>query len=93
MPRIIMLALVLLYAVSGPVAGGEQTRTFAVQNMTCALCPITVSRAIKAVPGVLSVMVNDEADIAVVIFEDTATSPAAIAQASTNAGYPARLVE
>ena len=58
--------------------------------MTCALCPITVRKAMERVEGVRSVEVDFEAKTASVAFDATATSAAEIAAASTNAGYPAK---
>lgn len=71
----------------------ERIVTLAVENMTCALCPVTVSHAIKAVPGVLSAEVDLTTHTAVVTFDDAVASPQLVADASTNAGYPATLVE
>jgi len=65
------------------------TATFAIENMTCALCPVTVRRAMETVGGVESVSVDFERKTATVVFDPTATDTAAIAAASTNAGYPA----
>jgi mercuric ion binding protein len=47
----------------------------------------------KGVPGVNSVKVSYENKAAVVVFDDAKTTVDAIAAASTNAGYPARLAE
>ena len=33
------------------LAGTPQTVTLDVQNMTCAVCPITVKKALERVPG------------------------------------------
>lgn len=69
----------------------EQTVIFVVENMTCALCPVTVKRAIEGVEGVRAVEVDFEAKTATVVFDTTATSAESIAAASANAGYPARI--
>ena len=69
----------------------EQTVTFAVDNMTCALCPMTVKRAMEGVAGVRAVEIDLEARTATVIFDTAATSADAIATALANAGYPARV--
>jgi mercuric ion binding protein len=66
-----------------------QTATFAVQNMTCALCPVTVRKAMEGVSGVKSVSIDLDAKTATVVFDPSITSIEAIAAASTNAGYPA----
>ena len=99
MKKILALALFGLTAVvpitAIPVAAqtvaAEQTVTFAVDNMTCALCPITVKRAMEGVEGVHAVEIDFEARTATVDFDAAATSAEAIAAASTDAGYPARV--
>ncbi len=75
--------------VSAQAAATEQKATFAIENMICALCPVTVRKAMEGVEGVRSVDVDFEAKTATVVFDPSATSPEAIAAASTNAGYPA----
>ena len=41
----------------------EQTVTFTVENMTCALCPVTVKRAMEQVDGVRSVEIDFAEDL------------------------------
>lgn len=67
----------------------EQTATFDVPGMTCALCPVTVRKAMEAVEGVREVEVNFDARTATVVFDPSVTTIEAIATASANAGYPA----
>ena len=69
-----------------------ETRTFAVENMTCALCPITVKTAMQGVDGVRSVEIDFHAKTATVVFDPAVATAEAIAAASTNAGYPAQPV-
>ena len=68
----------------------QQQATFTIENMTCALCPVTVKKAMEGVAGVKSVAIDFDAKTATVIFDPTKATVATIAQASTNAGYPAR---
>lgn len=75
-------------SVSARVAA-ERTATFAIENMTCALCPVTVRKAMEGVAGVRSVAIDFDAKTATVVFDPSVTSLGAIAAASTNAGYPA----
>ncbi len=88
----------LLFPSPVPAAPGqaavvaERRATFAIQNMTCALCPVTVRRAMEGVDGVKSVSVDFGAKTAAVVFDPSRTSVTAIAAASTNAGYPARAI-
>ncbi len=69
----------------------QEVRTFAIENMTCAACPITVRIAMQGVEGVKSVDVDFGAKTATVVFDPAVTTSDAIARASTNAGYPAKL--
>lgn len=64
---------------------------FTVDNMTCALCPVTVKRAMESVEGVRAVEIDFAARTGTVIFDTAATSADAIAIASADAGYPARV--
>lgn len=77
-------------AQSTAVATETVTVTFTIENMTCAMCPITVRKAMEGVEGVRSVEVDFEAKTATAEFDPSATSIADIAAASTNAGYPAK---
>lgn len=79
---------------SAPVAvAAERTVTLAVENMTCALCPITVRTAIERVTGVKDVQVDFETKTAVVVFDDADATVQDIAEASRQAGYPATVEE
>ena len=80
----------LLDARAAPAqAAAVQTTTFSVENMTCALCPVTVKKAMEGVAGVKSVTVDFDAKTATAVFDPSVTNADAIAAASTNAGYPA----
>ncbi len=94
------LALIGFFAVNGlsgaqadntaaQVAVNEQTQTFDIENMTCALCPVTVKKAMQSVEGVSAVSVDFDSKTAVVTFDEDVATPDAIAKASTDAGYPA----
>lgn len=67
-----------------------QVASFAIANMTCTTCPITVKTAMSAVHGVQSVKVDFNTKTATVAFDPKLTNAAVIAAASTNAGYPAK---
>ena len=83
-------ALVLLGAVTAaPLLAAEQTVTFDVPGMYCASCPFIVESAMGAVDGVISVSADADARTALVVFEDTKTTIAAIQNASASAGYEA----
>ncbi len=80
----------LLCAAVAPLAAALRTATLSVENMTCALCPLTVKKAMAKVDGVSKVEVSYEKREAVVTFDDARTTVQAIAKASADAGYPAR---
>lgn len=86
---IMVLGLTGLTGLTGPAAAGEQTQMFAVENMTCAACPITVKKAMQDVEGVNAVEIDFSAKTATVTFDGGVVTPDAIADASANAGYPA----
>lgn len=67
-----------------------ETRTFAVDHMTCGMCLVTVRRAMEGVAGVKAVEIDLDAETATVTYDPAITAPAEIAAASTNAGYPAK---
>lgn len=83
----------MLALLAQPAIAAERSATFSIANMSCALCPITVKSAISQVPGVIAVEVDGDLAQAIVSYEDTQATTAAIAAASTNAGYPATEVQ
>ena len=87
-------AVALAASPNGPAAqvaaAHVQVASFAIAHMTCATCPITVRKAMSAVQGVRSVKVDFQSKTARGEFDPKVTNAAAIAAASTNAGYPAK---
>lgn len=65
----------------------ELTKAFAVENMTCALCPITGREAMAHVAGVKTVAVDLDAKTATVTYDPFVVTPKAIGSASMHAGY------
>lgn len=82
------LILALMFMSQSAIAG-QRSVVLDVENMTCALCPITVSKALKTVKGVASVKVNMKDKTATVIYDDEVAALEDIADAPTFAGYPA----
>jgi mercuric ion binding protein len=76
---------------SAPAWAAAKTVTLSVSNMTCALCPITVKKALGKVEGVEKTEVNYEKKEAVVTFDDAKTSVEALTKATEGAGYPSEL--
>jgi len=76
-----------------PALAGDQTITLAVEKMYCAACPLTVKTAIEKIAGVKDAKVDYQKKQAVVTFDPAKTTAEAVAAASTNVGYPARVVK
>ena len=68
-----------------------ETVTLDVQNMDCPLCKITIRKAIEKVDGVRQAKVDYDTKTARVHFDPGLTNVGALAQATTNAGYPSTL--
>ncbi|MBC8772547.1 MAG: mercury resistance system periplasmic binding protein MerP [Stenotrophomonas sp.] len=83
----------LTLALSAPAWAATRTVTLSVPGMTCATCPITVKKALSKVEGVIAAKVTWEPKEAVVTYDDTKTTPAALTQATGNAGYPSTIKE
>jgi len=86
-----LIAIVLggFIGVSAPSFAAEQTVSMDIERMTCALCPLTVRKAMERVDGVQQVEVDFDSKTATVTFDDAKTTAIEIAQASTDVGYPA----
>ncbi len=81
----------ILLAPAGAAFAGERTVTLDVDNMTCASCPVVVRQALTAVPGVNRADVSYRTRTATVAFDDAKTTVEALTQATTQAGYPAKV--
>lgn len=89
----VLVTVALFFTLSGAAFAAEQTVTLAVDKMFCALCPVTVSKAMQSVEGVSAVDVDFKTKMAVATYDDAITDWQAIALASTNAGYPASIAD
>lgn len=79
---------IVFVALTTPVWAASQTVTLSVPGMTCAVCPITVKKALTGVDGVSKVGVSYEKLEAVVSFDDAKTSIQKLTKATEDAGYP-----
>ena len=70
----------------------EKTVTLAVDNMYCSACPYIVKQSLARVPGVETVAVSYEQKSATVTYDDQVTTIDALTAATTQAGYPSRLL-
>ena len=71
-----------------PAFATEKTVTLDVPGMYCAVCPITVRKALEKVPGVVKATASFEKREAVVIYDDTKTKVDKLLDATFEAGYP-----
>lgn len=83
-----VVALAAIVAATSAFAGGSRTATLDVANMDCAVCPITVRKALEKVPGVGSAKVDLKTHRAVVAFDPSKTTPELLTKATTDAGFP-----
>jgi mercuric ion binding protein len=87
MNRVILISAVVELPFAA-FAGTLQTVTLDVRNMTCAVCPITIKKALERVPGVSDAKVDFEKKTARVSFDPDRASPDALTRATADAGYP-----
>jgi periplasmic mercuric ion binding protein len=82
------IVLIVLMALSLSTWAESKTVILDLPTMNCSMCPITVKKALKNVKGVTHADVSYEGKQAVVSIDDELTSPDALIDATTNAGYP-----
>ena len=80
-------ALALAFA-AATAAAEPRTVTLDVQGMYCAVCPLTVSRALKKLPGVIEARASYEEKSATVTYDDARTGVDQLIKATAGAGYP-----
>ncbi len=86
MRRLLIAALTALSL--SVMAAPVETIRLDVQNMTCAVCPITVKRSLEQLPGVSTVKVDLAEKVAIVTYDPDKADPEALTKATANAGYP-----
>lgn len=86
------LSLAAAVLASGSAFGSERTVTLAVDNMYCDACPYIVKQSIAKVLGVENVEVSYEQKTATVTYDDEKTTLEALTSATTEAGYPSRVM-
>ena len=82
-----------LFASTAPAGQTTQTAqvALAVENMSCASCPLTVGSSLRQVPGVIDAHVTLDPPEAVVLYDPAKASMDELIAATTNAGYPSSL--
>ncbi|TXH74011.1 mercury resistance system periplasmic binding protein MerP [Thiobacillus sp.] len=83
-----LIATLALASIAAPVWAAPQTVTLSVPGMTCGACPITVRTALKRVPGVEKVNIDESQKLVAVTFDNTKATIQKLTKATEDAGYP-----
>lgn len=89
--KLLIAMTVALMLVFNPAFAAVKTLTLNVSNMNCAVCPITVKKALQKISGVQKVNVSYETKEAIVTFDDTKVSVEQLESATFEAGYPSKI--
>jgi mercuric ion binding protein len=73
------------------IQNNSQSVVLDVQNMSCAMCPITIRRALQGVDGVQSAKVDFDSKTASVTFDPKKTNIDNLNKSPTTLGYPAAI--
>lgn len=84
------LGMIAVAPIHAAEAATTKTVSLAVENMSCATCPITVRKALEKVPGVTKVKVDFDTKTATVTFDPAKADVEALTKATTEAGYPSK---
>ena len=87
----IILFFLAVAVTSAAALAAPRTVTLDIQNMTCAVCPITVKKALEHVSGVQQVTVDYTSKTAIIEFDDTVATADKLTVATKNAGYPSSI--
>lgn len=74
------------------LAAPPHTATLAVENMTCGTCPIVVKKALARIPGVSGTTIDFDKKTATVTFDPDKATLVRLTQATTDAGFPSKLI-
>lgn len=87
MHKYFSLAIAMSFTLAS-LAATPQTAVLDVQNMTCAVCPITVKKSLVQVHGVSDAKVDFDKKTVTVKFDPDKATPAVLVKATTAAGFP-----
>ncbi|NWG88040.1 MAG: mercury resistance system periplasmic binding protein MerP [Hydrogenophilaceae bacterium] len=89
MKRLLLIPALLL-SLAATALAAQKTITLSVPGMYCAVCPVTVKKALDKAPGVSRVAVNFDKKEAVVVYDDAKTTIKSLAKVTEQAGYPSK---
>jgi len=90
MNTLLILSALIVLPISAQAE--QQTVKLQVAGMSCFTCPYQVKSALKRVEGVVTATASLETHEAEVTYDDAVTNVAALTQATTNAGFPSKLI-
>jgi len=91
-PPILSFLAITFFIFLGTSYAAKQTIAFKVDRMYCSACPAIIKKVLTNVDGVKDATVSYSKKTAVVTFEDTKTDTTSLIQATTKAGYKAKVV-
>jgi copper chaperone CopZ len=94
--RLAAIALTLVVLWAAPAFSEQdatQTRVFAVEGMTCAMCGKAISKSLRRVEGVREVRVDEDADRVTVVASSTIDTASLLAAIEAAGSYKATPVE
>jgi mercuric ion binding protein len=86
-----LLSILALAVTCDSALAASRTVMLNVQNMSCAVCPITVKKALEHVSGVQQVSIDYASKTATVQFDDTVTTADKLKEATKAVGYPSSI--
>lgn len=94
MKQILLPAIMLTMMVFANAAEAEErTVTLELGNLYCPSCAYIVQSTLASVPGVADCKVSYQQKTASVTYDDTKTDVAVLTAATTDLGFPSRLVQ
>ncbi len=96
LPILLALLICLIGAFPTESVGSERmlsTITLCLKNMNCPICNITVQRSLKAIKGVEKAKADFKEGTAVIQYDANQATVEQLTEATTNAGYPAKVLK
>ena len=90
-PALLVAALAVLLSMGGALAA-ERSVTLKVDTMNCPACPYIIKQSLARIDGVIEVRVSFAEKKAQVTFDDGKTDVAALIAATTDVGFPSRVL-
>lgn len=89
-PSLILLMLLFYsFSLKAEMTYDNRTEEISLTTIQCNMCKKTIEKAVNKIDGVVSITVDVEGKKAVVVFDDTKTTLAAIENAISKSGYKA----